>query len=165
MGEPKRSAPEFEVHPRVMTIMTEFLPKFRNLRAKFAPQEPPAPQSPGEDRRRIFASPTPQKADTRRSIRAASYASEIDGESVADSAMFSETRYSLGRRSFSVRSRSPPPQDPGSEAESLFQSCFSKRKGSSLACSEARRTEPPSTRMSATVPISVCSDEESEDID
>merc|ERR1712168_1516630 len=80
--------------------------------------EPQPLPSPGQDRRRILSSPTPQKAARSREIpgmaRQTLYPIEpnnladIDGESMSAS-RWSEGRQSLGHRSFSVRSRSPPP--------------------------------------------------------
>mmetsp|Transcript_96914 Transcript_96914/g.294220 ORF Transcript_96914/g.294220 Transcript_96914/m.294220 type:complete len:851 (-) Transcript_96914:70-2622(-) len=135
-----------EVHPRVQAVVTELVPSFRNLRAKLLPQEaemPAAasglPSSPGQDRRRILASPTPQKAARVQEAFAAA-PSDIDGESATESpGRRSLGDQSIGRRSFSVRSRSPPPPLPDVtgevEADELARSCVSDVTYQSL-CSE-----------------------------
>mmetsp|Transcript_48389 Transcript_48389/g.121982 ORF Transcript_48389/g.121982 Transcript_48389/m.121982 type:complete len:1293 (-) Transcript_48389:667-4545(-) len=141
-----------DIHKRVGLVFQELLPSHRNLRMKLRPQaaaaaaaaaaavsaDGAAPSSPGHDQRRILASPTPQKAGMAAAARRSSAAAaqrtsvasvapdpDLDGESAAES----EGRRSIGERSFSVRSRSPP---PGSRTGSdhLFNDCFAGREGS-----------------------------------
>jgi len=111
------------LNERVKLVMEELVLTFRNLRNKLRPQVPePALEAAGpRDLRRVLASPTPQqKMAGGRSSRAprAEDLEDIDGESVAESE---------GHRSYSVRSRSPPPR-----SDSLFETCFQQR-GSSVA--------------------------------
>mmetsp|Transcript_91241 Transcript_91241/g.221553 ORF Transcript_91241/g.221553 Transcript_91241/m.221553 type:complete len:1257 (-) Transcript_91241:468-4238(-) len=123
-----------EVHARVRKVIMELCCSFRNLRAKLLPPEAEAeqaPQSPGQDRRRILASPTPQKAARGQEFLTMSLA-DLDGEAMLRSASrLSESRLSLGQRSFSVRSRSPPPPMPD-DLESLRHSYVADPEAASL---------------------------------
>jgi len=95
-----------DTHPRVRKVVGDLLPSFRNLRAKFLQKE-----AGEEEQRRLLAGiPTPQRAR----------GPDGDEESADDGA--SEG----GRRSFSVRSRSPPSEAPdsGRTLDSLFNACF-----------------------------------------
>jgi len=151
-GEDAADVAQSRVHQRVVTTVQDLLPTFRNLHKKVHPEEYKEPESP-QDRRRIFASATPQKAGTRQDegvgadeLGAAN--AEVDGQSLSGS---SPAR-SEGQRSFSVRSRSPPLQvdsfagsvESGgksrdsmsvidgmpapSSSSSLFKNCFSGKK-------------------------------------
>uniref|UniRef100_A0A7S1LNR3 Uncharacterized protein n=1 Tax=Alexandrium catenella TaxID=2925 RepID=A0A7S1LNR3_ALECA len=110
-----RAKPEpIEVHERARRAIMELICGFRNLRAKLLPHDAagelqPAPKSPGQDRRRILASPTPQKAAKTQEFPTMSLG-DLDGASVASAlTRRSAGRMSWGARSASVRSRSPPP--------------------------------------------------------
>jgi len=139
------------VHRRVVTTVQDLLPNFRNLHKKVMPEEFKEHDSP-QDRRRIFASATPQKGLSRQDEGVvademeAANAEGFDARSLSGS---SPAR-SEGQRSFSVRSRSPPlqvdsfsgscakesrdsrsvaagMQEPSS-MDSLFKDCFSQKK-------------------------------------
>jgi len=146
-------AAQSRVHQRVVTTVQDLLPTFRNLHKKVLPEEHKEHESP-QDRRRIFASATPQRAVNRQDegVNAddlgAPNAEDFDAQSLSGS---SPAR-SEGQRSFSVRSRSPPLQvdsfagsaasdgksrdsrsviegmlEPSS-TDSLFKDCFSQSK-------------------------------------
>lgn len=117
------------MHARVRETIEELLPNLRNLRARLRPQEALQPLT-DDTKRRVLESATPQHAHAivRRSSAASILPDEdVDGQSLADT--------DIGRRSFSVRSRSPPPA-----SESLFDDCFARgasADGGSRPASEA----------------------------
>mmetsp|Transcript_77445 Transcript_77445/g.219159 ORF Transcript_77445/g.219159 Transcript_77445/m.219159 type:complete len:1236 (-) Transcript_77445:280-3987(-) len=138
--EPGSPSAEAErVHPRVRAAVLELIPNFRNLRAKFMPEEVAATEERalGHDQRRILASPTPQKVAWRTAFQQEPLGpSDIDGESVSESAEWRRSgRHSPGNRSFSVRSRSPPPPVPdvAGDLEEAFQTCLSTGASSPAA--------------------------------
>jgi len=134
-------APQSRVHKRVVTTVQDLLPTFRNLHKKVLPEEHKEHESP-QDRRRIFAAATPQRAVNRQDEGIAAddlggaHPEDFDAQSLSGS---SPAR-SEGQRSFSVRSRSPPLQ-----VDSFAGSVASDRKSrDSRSVIEGMR-EPSST--------------------
>jgi len=99
------------VHKRVVTMVQDLLPTFRNLHKKVMPEQHKEHESP-QDRRRIFACATPQRAVNRQDegVVAEELGATNPEDFDAQSLSGSSPARSDGQRSFSVRSRSPPLQ-------------------------------------------------------
>lgn len=140
---------EVEAHPRVAAAAAELVPNFRNLRLKLMPkapgaEEPPItsvePGEPAEPPR--LSAPSLEEAGLNNICPQPGPEPDVDGESVT-----SEGRNSEGQRSYSVRSRSPPPQHDSSgrlsgSQESLFARCFDPESLTAAAARAACLDEP-----------------------
>lgn len=170
-GEGGADVSQGSVHQRVVTTVQDLLPTFRNLHKKVMPEEFKEHESP-QDRRRIFASATPQKGGSRQDEGVvADELGDANAENFdAQSLSGSSPARSEGQRSFSVRSRSPPlqvdsfagsaasggksrdsrsvmegMQEPSS-MDSLFKNCF--KKGGSQRASPLMVPESVDASMS-----------------
>lgn len=117
-----------EFDPRVAKVMLELLPSFRNLCNTLRPS---IRRLSVIDRHRVRESATPQRAGSVRE-----HTESVNGDSAAEEE--EDGQESRGRRSFSARSRSPPPQ-----SDSLFEKCFGgdgRESGTVCTVSDGRRT-------------------------
>jgi len=112
--------PQLDVHPRVRSVVFGLIPCFRNLSERLglkAHGESEEVQTlDGTNRQRVLSTPTPQKSGAVPAATAALRTSDLRG--LANQG--TPSRFScLSGRSWSVRSRSPPPPMPDITDEEL----------------------------------------------
>jgi len=145
-GSSAASAEASALHPRVKAVVLELLPSFRNLRNKFLPKEDATADAQQElgpaDQRRIFASPTPQKAARMSSAADVAADVDMDGDAVpnaeasrrhSDAAELSDAHSNCSEhaplRDTAVNAQDlfnvpgGPPSETSSQGR-LFKSCF-----------------------------------------
>eukprot|EP00419_Tripos_fusus_P024197 CAMPEP_0172698974 /NCGR_PEP_ID=MMETSP1074-20121228/29839_1 /TAXON_ID=2916 /ORGANISM="Ceratium fusus, Strain PA161109" /LENGTH=1280 /DNA_ID=CAMNT_0013520087 /DNA_START=41 /DNA_END=3884 /DNA_ORIENTATION=+ len=115
----KGDAPLLEVHPRVRSMVLTLIPSFRNLSERLGSKDHGEPEHAeqtqtldGSNRQRLLATPTPQKSGA----GAAAAGPEVLSRPVRTSELRGfacpDSPSRLSGRSWSVRSRSPPPPMP-----------------------------------------------------